>query len=75
MKTAVKVNIGFTADYSKNESLTKMYEGWNQKLKSLVIDMQGEELKNYFHYLHDELNVPFRGGLEQKKKNTARSLF
>ncbi len=63
-----KVSIAFTADYQKNLSIKKMYEGWQQQKKSLVIDMQGEELQQYFHYLHDELKVPFKGGLEQKRR-------
>jgi signal transduction histidine kinase len=63
-----KVSMGFTGNYQKNQSLQKMYEGWKQQKKSLVIDMQGEELQSYFHYLHDELKVPFKGGLEQKRR-------
>lgn len=63
-----KVSMGFTGDYQKNPSLKKMYEGWLQQKKSLVIDMQGEELQQYFHYLHNELKVPFKGGLEQKRR-------
>jgi signal transduction histidine kinase len=30
--------------------------------------MQGKELSNYFHYLADELKVPFKQGLEQKRR-------
>lgn len=63
-----KVSMGFTGNYQRNTSLLKMYEGWKSKRKNLVIDMQGEELQQYFHYLHDELNVPFKGGLEQKRR-------
>ncbi|XVJ67131.1 MAG: SnoaL-like domain-containing protein [Lacibacter sp.] len=63
-----KVSMGFTGNYLKNTSLLKMYEGWKAKRKTLVIDMQGEELQQYFHYLHHELNVPFKGGLEQKRR-------
>ncbi|MEZ5029265.1 MAG: histidine kinase dimerization/phospho-acceptor domain-containing protein [Ferruginibacter sp.] len=63
-----KVSLGFTANYQNNPSIQKMYEGWQQQKKSLVIDMQGEELQQYFHYLHDELKVPFKGGLEQKRR-------
>lgn len=63
-----KVSMGFTGNYNRNSSLLKMYEGWKEKRTSLVIDMQGEELQQYFHYLHDELHVPFKGGLEQKRR-------
>ena len=63
-----KVSMGFTGNYRKNETLLKMYEGWRANKGSLVIDMRGEELQQYFHYLHDKLNVPFKGGLEQKRR-------
>ena len=63
-----KVSIGFTGNYERNRSLLKMYEGWRDKRSSLIIDMQGAELQEYFHYLHDELKVPFKGGLEQKRR-------
>ena len=55
-----KVSMGFTGNYNRNRSLLKMYEGWKEKRTSLVIDMQGEELQQYFHYLHDELHVAFK---------------
>ncbi len=50
-----------------NSTFLKMYEGWKKQMKSLVIDMQGEELQNYFHHL-SSLGVPFKGGLEQKRR-------
>jgi signal transduction histidine kinase len=63
-----RVSTGFTGNLNNNYSLFKMYEGWKKQLKTLIIDMQGEELQNYFHYLHEVLNVPFKGGLEQKRR-------
>jgi signal transduction histidine kinase len=63
-----RVSIGFTGNLHRNQSLHKMYEAWKAQQKTLVIDMQGEELQSYFHYLHDDLKVPFKGGLEQKRR-------
>jgi signal transduction histidine kinase len=62
-----KVSVGFTGNYHRNQSFYKMYEGWKNGLRSLVIDMQGEELQSYFQYLHS-IKVPFKGGLEQKRR-------
>lgn len=62
-----KVSTAFSADLNNNESFIKMLEGWKQQQKSLVIDMQGEELQNYFHHL-TSLGVPFKGGLQQKRR-------
>ncbi|MBL0136066.1 MAG: hypothetical protein IPP79_19845 [Chitinophagaceae bacterium] len=50
-----------------NISLAKMYEGWKQQQKSLIIDMQGEELQSYFSHL-TRLGVPFKDGLKQKRR-------
>ncbi len=62
-----KVSTAFDANMNDNTTFLKMYEGWKQQQKSLVIDMQGEELQNYFRHLTN-LGVPFKGGLEQKKR-------
>ncbi len=62
------VEKAFTLSASKNETVNKMFEGWLQQKKSLVIDVQGDELKNYLHYLAEEVQVPFKDGLEQKRR-------
>ena len=58
----------FTFSKEQNESVKKMYDGWKDQKKSITIDMQGKELENYFHYLGDEMHVPFKGGLSQKRR-------
>lgn len=63
-----KLSMAFKGDYKRNTSLQKMYQGWKENKKTLIIDMQGEELQNYLHYLHHELNVPFKGGMEQQRR-------
>ncbi|MGB3079927.1 MAG: ATP-binding protein [Saprospiraceae bacterium] len=63
-----KVNKQFTGNIYKSASFHKMYTGWKEHQKSLVIDMQGKELSDYYHYLNVELNIPFRLGLEQKRR-------
>jgi len=62
-----KVSRAFTTDLVTNISLAKMYEGWKQQQKSLIIDMQGEELQSYFSHL-TRLGVPFKDGLKQKRR-------
>jgi signal transduction histidine kinase len=63
-----KVSTQFIGDASRNGSMKKMYDAWKEQQRSLTIDMQGKELSNYFHYLADELKVPFKQGLEQKRR-------
>ncbi len=62
-----KVSTAYTANLNDNPSFKKMYEGWKQQQKSLVIDMHDEELQEYFKHLNT-LNVPFKGGLVQKRR-------
>jgi signal transduction histidine kinase len=62
-----KVSTAFAANMNDNITFRKMYEGWKQQQRSLVIDMQGEELHNYFNHL-SLLGVSFKGGLTQKRR-------
>ncbi len=70
-----RIETTFTLSASKNDSIMKMYVGWKQQKKSIIIDMRGEELKNYFHYLNEELKVPFKGGLTQKRRIQTIAFF
>ncbi len=63
-----KIGNHFTLNTDKNKSVKKMYDGWKEKKSSITIDMTGEELHNYFHYLSDEMHIPFKGGLSQKRR-------
>jgi signal transduction histidine kinase len=63
-----KVSSKFTGNALNNPSIKKMYDGWAEQKKCLIIDMHGKELREYFHYLGDELRVPFKGGLSQKRR-------
>lgn len=70
-----KVSTQFIGDASRNESMKKMYNAWNEQKQSIVIDMQGRELADYFHYLSDELGVPFKQGLSQKRRMQSIAFF
>ena len=70
-----KVSNMFTGDADKNISMKKMYDAWKVHQKSIVIDMYGDELTEYFHYLGEILNVPFKDGLTQKRRVQYISYF
>ncbi len=63
-----KIASQFTLQSSRNKTIKKMYDGWKKGVKSMVIDLKGKELKEYFHYLNVDLGVPFTNGLEQKRR-------
>ncbi|MBS1919110.1 MAG: nuclear transport factor 2 family protein [Bacteroidetes bacterium] len=62
-----KVSSLYAANLNDNSSFKKMLDGWNEQKKSLILDMHGDELENYFKHLNS-LNVPFKGGLSQKRR-------
>ena len=63
-----KIGNHFTLNIEKNTSVKKMYEGWKERKKAITIEMEGIELQNYFHYLADEMKIPFKAGLSQKRR-------
>ena len=63
-----KVSTQFTGNKANNSTIQKMYEGWEKHKKSISIDMHGKELSEYFRYLSEELKVPFKLGLSQKRR-------
>ncbi|MDP5081320.1 MAG: ATP-binding protein, partial [Winogradskyella sp.] len=63
-----KIEQQFKLHTSKNKSIKKIVDGWKQQKKSIIIDMVGKELQAYFHYLNDVMQIPFIGGLKQKRR-------
>jgi hypothetical protein len=61
------ITMAYSVNMSANPTFKRIYEGWKAQKKSLIIEMQGKELKEYFKFLNS-LNVPFRGGLSQKRR-------
>jgi len=57
----IKVSTAYTANLNDNPSFKKMHEGWKEKRKSMMIDMQGKELEEFFKHLSG-LDVPFKRG-------------
>ncbi|MEO8712463.1 MAG: hypothetical protein ABI405_10090, partial [Parafilimonas sp.] len=62
-----KVSMAYEDNLNNNSSFKKMYDGWKQQKKSLLIDMKGNELQEYFKHLSN-IHVPFKGGLSQKRR-------
>ncbi|MFT3910265.1 MAG: ATP-binding protein [Ferruginibacter sp.] len=62
-----KVSSAFETNLNDNPTFKKMFDGWKQEKRTLIIDMQGDELQHYFKYL-TSINVPFKGGLTQMRR-------
>ncbi len=63
-----KISVRFSAHKNNNASILKMYDGWVAQKKSMTIDLQGDELQQYLHYLADEWQVPFKAGFSQTRR-------
>ncbi len=65
----------FMFNKEENASVKKLYDGWATKQKSVIVDMQGKELEDYFHYLNNVMHIPFKGGLTQKRRVQSVAYF
>lgn len=65
----------FTFNKNGNASVYKLFEGWKAKLKSMVVDMKGEELSEYLHYLKNILKLPVTGGADQQRRLQSVAYF
>jgi signal transduction histidine kinase len=65
----------FMFNKNENVSVKKLYDGWAAKEKSVIVDMQGKELEDYFHYLNEVMHIPFKGGLTQKRRVQSVAYF
>ncbi|MEO5947432.1 MAG: ATP-binding protein [Chitinophagaceae bacterium] len=65
----------FMFNKNENASVKKLYDGWAAKEKSVIVDMEGKELENYFHYLNEVMHIPFKGGLTQKRRVQSVAYF
>ncbi|MCW3120064.1 MAG: hypothetical protein JWM28_4146, partial [Chitinophagaceae bacterium] len=63
-----KVSNKYIVNVNNNISIKKMFEGWAANKKSLVIDMQGDQLTDWLTYWNKEFQVPFKQGPEQKRR-------
>ena len=70
-----RVGKKFMFNKNENASVKKLFDGWMAKEKSVVVDMRGKELKDYFHYLKDVMQIPFKGGLSQKRRVQSVAYF
>jgi signal transduction histidine kinase len=65
----------FMFNKNENASVLKLYDGWKAQKKSVIVDMQGKELEDYFHYLNNVMHIPFKGGLTQKRRVQSVAYF
>jgi signal transduction histidine kinase/ketosteroid isomerase-like protein/DNA-directed RNA polymerase subunit N (RpoN/RPB10) len=65
----------FMFNKNENASVKKLYDGWANKQKSVIVNMEGKELEDYFHYLNHVMHIPFKDGLSQKRRVQSVAYF
>jgi len=58
-----QINHFFTGRIDEPTTLSKVYSAWKRRRRSLVIELQGEELNGWLQYIREELGIPFRSDL------------
>jgi len=70
-----KVSKQFAMQITRNESIREMYRAWKDGKSTIIVDMQGNELEKYLQYLSEEINVPFREGMNQTRRVQTVAFF
>jgi signal transduction histidine kinase len=70
-----KVSNRYIVNINKNISIRKMFDGWKARERSIIINMEGEELLAWLNYWNKEFGVPFKKGPEQKRRVQNISYF
>ena len=67
-----KLSTKFSGRISEPTTLSKAYHSWKKGEKSLVVDLNGKELKSWLHYLNEEIKIPFnKAYLHSRRVQTA----
>jgi signal transduction histidine kinase/DNA-directed RNA polymerase subunit N (RpoN/RPB10) len=70
-----KLSTKFSGRISEPTTLSKAYSAWKQGAKSLVVDLQGDELKSWLIYLNNEIKIPFNKAFLHKRRVQTAGFF
>jgi len=48
----------FNVSLEEPTTMAKLYNAWKEKKDHFVIDLKGQELKNWLKYVHEEIKIP-----------------
>ena len=70
-----KIDHKFKADLAEPHHAVKTFAGWKQKLKSIVIQLEGEELTAFINYYKEKVGLPFSGQIKAITKRDYTSAY
>jgi serine phosphatase RsbU (regulator of sigma subunit) len=70
-----KIDHLFTSGFDEPTTMSKVYQGWKEKKKSLVIDLSGKELTDWIRYLREDIHMPVKEELLQNRRVHSVAFF
>lgn len=70
-----KLSASFSGSIHEPIVLSKIFEGWKSKQKSLVIDLKGRNLTGWLKYLQEEMGIPFNPSFRHERRVQSTSYF
>jgi len=70
-----QINHSFNARLDEPTTIAKLYEGWKAKRTSMIVDISGDELKQWIRFLQDELQMPVKEELLQNRRVQSVAYF
>ncbi|WP_144607414.1 ATP-binding protein [Algoriphagus algorifonticola] len=63
-----RLDTRFSGRISEETTLSKAYQAWKKGKKSLVIDLQGEELDQWLQFMKEEIKIPFNKKYQHNRR-------
>jgi signal transduction histidine kinase len=70
-----KVSQTFKANIDQTPVFQEMFDGWEERNQSLIIDLKGNKLTAYIRFLSEQLQIPVTTGHTQKRRVQSVAYF
>ena len=65
----------FTCGIDEKTTISKVYDAWKSGEESLTIEQEGDELRQWLHYLRTVIGMPFKEELVREKRYQTAAFF
>ena len=71
----IKINHHFNVSLDEPTSGKRIYEAWKEKKKSLIIDLSGQELNDWIHYVREVMGMTIKEELVREHRIHSVAFF
>ncbi len=71
----IKINHHFNVSLDEPTSGKRIYKAWKEKKKSLIIDLSGQELNDWIHYVREVMGMTIKEELVQEHRIHSVAFF